>query len=87
MMQQMILKGPDFCAVVEDGRLVEYIRQDPKEQGGDILLGKIDRMMPNLNCAFVDIGRTKNGFLDATILVLPVGREREDVSGRKAEIR
>ena len=52
MMQQMILKGPDFCAVVEDGRLVEYIRQDPKEQGGDILLGKIDRMMPNLNCAF-----------------------------------
>ena len=63
MMQRMILKGPDFCAVVEDGRLTEYIRQDPKAQSGDILLGKTDRMMPGMNCAFVDIGRTKNGFL------------------------
>lgn len=63
MMQRKILKGPDFCAVVENGRLMEYIQQDPKEQSGDILLGKTDRIMPNLNCAFVDIGRTKNGFL------------------------
>ena len=63
MMQRTILKGPDFCAVVEDGRLMEYIQQDPKEQSGDILLGKTDRMMPDLNCAFVDIGRKKNGFL------------------------
>jgi ribonuclease G len=63
MMKRTILKGPDFCAVVENGRLVEYIRQDPKEQSGDILLGKIDRMMPGMNCAFVDIGRRKNGFL------------------------
>ena len=62
-MERVILKGPDFCAVVEDGRLMEYIRQDLSEQSGDILLGKIDRMMPNLNCAFVNIGRTKNGFL------------------------
>jgi len=63
MMQRRILKGPDFCAVVENGRLAEYIRQDPKEQSGDILLGKIDRMMPDIKCAFVEIGRKKNGFL------------------------
>ena len=62
-MRRMILRGPDFCAVTEDGRLVEYIRTDPKEQSGDILLGKIDRMMPGMNCAFADIGRKKNGFL------------------------
>ena len=62
-MKRVILKGPDFCAVTEDGRLTEYIPLDPKEQSGDILLGRIDRMMPGMNCAFVDIGRRKNGFL------------------------
>ena len=62
-MRRQILNGPGFCAVAEDGRLVEYIASDPKEQSGDILLGKVDRMMPGMNCAFVDIGRKKNGFL------------------------
>ena len=62
-MKRTILKGPDFCAVAEDGRLVEYIPLDIKEQSGDIILGKIERMMPGMNCAFVDIGRKKNGFL------------------------
>lgn len=62
-MKRMILKGPDFCAVTEDGRLAEYIQEDPKEQSGELLLGKIDRMMPGLNCAFVNIGRKKSGFL------------------------
>jgi len=62
-MKRVILKGLDFCAVTEDGRLTEYIPLDPKEQSGDILLGRIDRMMPGMSCAFVDIGRRKNGFL------------------------
>ncbi|MER1993860.1 MAG: ribonuclease E/G [Eubacteriales bacterium] len=62
-MKRVILNGPDFCAVTEDGRLTEYIPRDPKEQSGDILLGRIDRMMPGMNCAFVDIGRRKNGFM------------------------
>ena len=62
-MERKILNGPDFCAVTEDGILTEFIPTDPKEQSGDILLGKIDRMMPGMNCAFADIGRKKDGFL------------------------
>ena len=62
-MKRVILKGADFCAVTEDGRLTEFIPSDPKDQGGDILIGRIDRMMPGMNCAFVDIGRKRNGFL------------------------
>ena len=62
-MRRVLLRGPDFCAVTEDGRLTEYIQTDPKEQSGDILLGKINRIMPGMNCAFADIGRKKNGFL------------------------
>ena len=62
-MERMILNGPDFCAVTEDGRLAEFFPKDETEQSGDILLGRIDRMMPGMNCSFADIGRKKNGFL------------------------
>ena len=62
-MVRKIISGPGFYAVTEDGVLVEYIPNDPSDQCGDILLGKTDRLMPGMNCAFVDIGRKKSGFL------------------------
>lgn len=62
-MKRVILKGPDFCAVTERGRLTEYIPLDPDDQSGDIVLGRINRIMPGINGAFADIGRKKNGFL------------------------
>ena len=62
-MKRCILTGREYCAVTEDGVLVEYIRRDKDDRSGDILLGRVDRIMPGLNCAFVDIGRKKNGFL------------------------
>ena len=58
-----IIQGSGFSAVTEDGILVEYIKEDPSGQCGDIVTGRIDRLMPGLNCAFVDIGRKKSGFL------------------------
>ena len=57
------MKGPDFCAVTEDGKMMEYIPSNFREQNGTVLLGRIDRLMPGMNCAFVNIGRKKNGFL------------------------
>ena len=62
-MKRMILNGNEFCAVIENGRLVEYLSRTDDDQSGNILIGKIDRIMPGMNCAFVDIGRKKNGFL------------------------
>ena len=62
-MVRKIISGPGFYAVTEDGVLVEYIPNDPSDQCGDNLLGKTDRLMPGMNCAFVDIGRKKSGFL------------------------
>ena len=62
-MVRKIICGSGFCAVLEDGALVEYIPNDPGDQCGDILLGKTDRLMPGMNSAFVDIGRKKSGFL------------------------
>ncbi len=75
-MTRKIICGPGFCAVTEDGVLVEYIPEDPADQCGDILLGKSDRVMPGMNCMFVDIGRKKSGFL-------PMDENSESFTGGK----
>ena len=78
MIKRKIISGPGFCAVTEDGKLMEYISLDHRDQNGVILLGKIERMMPGLNCAFVDIGRKKKGFL-------PLSEDSDSFTG--SEIR
>lgn len=75
-MKRIIIKGPGYCAVTEDGFLTEYIPTEQADQCGDILLGKIGRMMPGMKCAFADIGRKKNGFL-------PLDEESSSFTGGK----
>ena len=62
-MKRMIISGTGYCAVMEDELLVEYLTKELPDQCGDILLGRVDRMMPGMKCAFVDIGRKRSGFL------------------------
>lgn len=62
-MKRQIIKGPGYCAVMEDGLLMEYLATEQTDQCGDILLGRADRMMPGMKCAFINIGRKRSGFL------------------------
>lgn len=55
-------EGRDI-AVVEDGRLVEYLPEDGDAAAEAILLGKVERVVPGMKAAFVQIGQEKNGFL------------------------
>lgn len=52
-------------ALLEDKRLVELHRNQPGGQYavGDIFFGKVKKIMPGLNAAFVDIGGDKEGFM------------------------
>ena len=52
-------------ALLEDGRLVEYQTQDARNDFavGDIYIGKVRKVIPGLNSAFVDIGHEKDAFL------------------------
>ena len=51
-------------AVVEDGRLCEYLRDEAESSGADaVYLGRVERVMPGMNAAFVDIGQKRSGFL------------------------
>ena len=62
-MERILYVSEQFCAVSEDGRLVEYVPVRTEDRTGRILSGRIDRMMPGLNAAFVDFGGKKDGFL------------------------
>lgn len=52
-------------ALLEDKRLVELSKEknSAKHSVGDIFLGKIKKIMPGLNAAFVDIGGERDAFL------------------------
>ena len=57
-------------ALLENGKLVELHKQKTNTNFtvGDIFLGKIRKLMPGLNAAFVDIGHKKDAFLHYTDL-------------------
>jgi ribonuclease G len=57
-------------ALLEDKRLVELHSQksDASFAAGDIYLGKVKKLIPGLNAAFVDIGFEKDAFLHYTDL-------------------
>lgn len=49
-------------ALVEDGKLCEYLRDDSNATEA-IYAGRVERIVPGMKAAFVDIGQEKNGFL------------------------
>lgn len=57
-------------ALLENGKLVEIHHQKTNNNFtvGDIFLGRIRKLMPGLNAAFVDIGHKKDAFLHYTDL-------------------
>lgn len=52
-------------AVIEDKVLVEFQRETRNESYavGDIYFGKVKKILPGLNAAFIDVGYKKEGFL------------------------
>lgn len=64
-MREIYIRKKDTLdiAVVEDGRLVEYLPADNDASAEAIYLGRVERVMPGMKAAFVQIGQEKNGFL------------------------
>ena len=61
-----VSKGAAALALLENGRLIEYDREsDSKKQYcvGDVYLGRVKKLLPSLNAAFVDIGDDKDAFV------------------------
>ncbi|MEO8149950.1 MAG: Rne/Rng family ribonuclease [Bacteroidia bacterium] len=68
MTSELIIDANDSevtIALLEDKKLVE-LNSEKKDQNfavGDIYLGRVKKLLPGLNAAFVDIGFEKEGFL------------------------
>ena len=64
-MREIYVRTGDIMeiAVVEDSRLVEYVPDDGASSADVICLGRVERIMPGMKAAFVNIGQEKCGFL------------------------
>jgi len=62
-----VLPKAFLMALVSDGRLAELqvVRRDKPSRVDSIFLGRLERVMPDLDAAFVDIGIGRAGFLRA----------------------
>lgn len=62
-----VLPRACLMALVAEGRLVELLvaRRDKPSPVDSIFLGRLERVMPELDAAFVDIGIGRSGFLRA----------------------
>lgn len=50
-------------AILEDGELQEVFSEENESIAGNVYIGVVQKIVPALNAAFVDIGEGKNGFL------------------------
>jgi ribonuclease G len=58
--------GETRIALLRDGRLEDYAVEQaihPKLKTGDIILGRVKKIVPGMQAAFVDIGTEREGFL------------------------
>lgn len=65
-MREIYIKSgrPQEIAVVEEGRLCEYLLDQETDASAEaIYVGRVERVVPGMKAAFVDIGQEKNGFL------------------------
>jgi len=60
-------------ALVENGNLTEFHLQRPTEKGlmGNVYLGRVVRVLPGMQAAFVDIGLERTGFLYVDDIYVP----------------
>lgn len=68
MKKELIISYEDEAskiALIEDGRLFElHVEEDSNDYVvGDVFVGKVKKLAPNLNAAFVNIGYDKDAFL------------------------
>ncbi len=68
MKKELIISHEDErskIALLEDGRLFELHEQEDKNDFvvGDLFIGKVKKLAPNLNASFVNIGYGKDAFL------------------------
>jgi ribonuclease G len=65
--------GEQRVALLEDDRVAEVYLERPERRSitGNIYVGTVDNVLPGMECAFVEIGLARNGFLYVDEIVVP----------------
>lgn len=72
--------GETRVARLENGELTEFLveRENDKALLGGIYKGKVSRVLPGMQAAFIDLGLPKTGFLYVDLVVDPQAQVTED---------
>lgn len=64
MRELVVSRGKQpLIGVIEEGRLVEAYPDGEDSAAESVILGRVERIVPGMKAAFVEIGQEKNGFL------------------------
>src|SRR5439155_4970956 len=76
-------------AITEDRRLVELFIETPETERhvGDIYLGRIAKVIPGMNAAFIDVGLEQDAFLHFSDVGDSYESSSAFLAGEEAEIR
>ncbi len=78
MKREIVFSEADDLAVVfENGRAVEFVMRQGDQLVGDIILGRVESVVPAIEAAFVNIGHDKNGFIHLADLPQVQGPKRK----------
>jgi ribonuclease E len=70
-------EADDLAVVFENGRAVEFVMRQGDQLVGDIILGRVESVVPAIEAAFVNIGHDKNGFIHLADLPQMQGPKRK----------
>ncbi|MBU6427400.1 MAG: Rne/Rng family ribonuclease [Cyanobacteria bacterium REEB65] len=73
----VICEENDLAVVFEEGRACEFILRSGDQLVGDIILGRVESVVPAIEAAFINIGHDKNGFIHvADLPCSPVAKKK-----------
>lgn len=89
MVKEMIVSSNDretAVAILEDDQVVEFFIEREQQQGvvGNVYKGRVSKVLPGMQSAFVDLGLERDGFLYVSD-VLPPDEELDEDSDEEDE--
>jgi len=83
MVKEMIVSANDretAVAILEDDQVVEFFVEREKQQGvvGNVYKGRVSKVLPGMQSAFVDVGLERDAFLYVSDVLPPEGALDDD---------
>ncbi len=74
-----ILSREQRFAVLENGQLQEFVLSNVSEESlvGNIYVGRVEKIVPGMDAAFINFGQQKNGFLHKGDLLSAIGKGKD----------